>query len=336
MTSSLPPRCPVAYARSAQLLLQSGRAEMALRLLELLPDAIEAQLIAARRCGFTDGWHAHLAADRRAEAETHGTPKTSGHSEFSRPPPPKPTRLDWLRDALADPAKREQARAALRMDDHLLDRIAAGTATLSGDSLAPPSGGIGMSARTRAASVVCWWLNLVAWAGHRSRRCRPGNARDCRPRAHHRRQPAMSHTAAPHRIMDRAFAEAMAREGGDLAHGHALVASRNRLKDVRTMSSHRVLLTTLSHRTSTKGNEYLAGWLGKASVVAFPGEADKFGNPTWDVFLKQPEPRDSPPAPQQRGQAREEPAVPPRCRPWWLLQGLPAGRRDGPPRARLC
>ena len=30
------------------------------------------------------------------------------------------------------------------------------------------------------------------------------------------------------------------------------------------MNGHRVLLTTLSRRTSTKGNEYLAGWLGKA------------------------------------------------------------------------
>jgi hypothetical protein len=35
-------------------------------------------------------------------------------------------------DALADPSRRERARAALRMEDWLLDRIAAGTATLSG------------------------------------------------------------------------------------------------------------------------------------------------------------------------------------------------------------
>ena len=50
------------------------------------------------------------------------------------------------------------------------------------------------------------------------------------------------------------------------------------------MSALRVLLTTLSVRTSAKGSAYLAGWLGKASVVAFPGEADKFGDPTWDLF----------------------------------------------------
>jgi hypothetical protein len=57
------------------------------------------------------------------------------------------------------------------------------------------------------------------------------------------------------------------------------------------MSGNRVLLMTLSCRTSAKGNSYLAGWLGKASVVAFAGEPDKFGNPTWDVFLAEPEPK---------------------------------------------
>ena len=57
------------------------------------------------------------------------------------------------------------------------------------------------------------------------------------------------------------------------------------------MSGNRVLLMTLSCRTSAKGNAYLAGWLGKASVVAFAGEPDKFGNPTWDVFLAEPEPK---------------------------------------------
>ena len=47
----------------------------------------------------------------------------------------------------------------------------------------------------------------------------------------------------------------------------------------------RVLLLTLSERTSGQGNRYLSGWLGKASVVAFAGEPDKHGNPTWDVFV---------------------------------------------------
>src|SRR6476646_1733680 len=53
----------------------------------------------------------------------------------------------------------------------------------------------------------------------------------------------------------------------------------------------RVLLLTLSERTSGKGNRYLSGWLGKASVVAFAGEPDKHGNPTWDLFVSEPQPR---------------------------------------------
>src|SRR4051812_46673359 len=54
----------------------------------------------------------------------------------------------------------------------------------------------------------------------------------------------------------------------------------------------RVLLMQLSERTSGKGNRYMSGWLGKASVVAFQAEEpDKWGNPVWDVFVSTPEPR---------------------------------------------
>jgi hypothetical protein len=56
--------------------------------------------------------------------------------------------------------------------------------------------------------------------------------------------------------------------------------------------SGKVLLATLSVRTSAKGRPYLSGWLGKASVVAFEGEPDKFGNPTWNIYLCEPEPRE--------------------------------------------
>ena len=73
------------------------------------------------------------------------------------------------------------------------------------------------------------------------------------------------------------------------------------------MNNARVLLATLSVRTSAKGNPYLSGRLGKANVVAFAGEPDKFGNPTWDVFLAAPEPKEAsgarpsiPPAPASR------------------------------------
>ncbi len=71
------------------------------------------------------------------------------------------------------------------------------------------------------------------------------------------------------------------------------------------MSNNKVLLTTLSVRTSSKGRQYLAGWLGKASLVAFEGEPDKFGNPTWDLFLVEPEPRDRPSQPARGSQKRE-------------------------------
>jgi hypothetical protein len=48
------------------------------------------------------------------------------------PAPRKPSRLEWLRDALADPSQRERARAALRMEDWLFDRVTGGLVTLSG------------------------------------------------------------------------------------------------------------------------------------------------------------------------------------------------------------
>jgi hypothetical protein len=59
------------------------------------------------------------------------------------------------------------------------------------------------------------------------------------------------------------------------------------------MNGPRVLLMSLSVRTSARGNTYLSGWLGKAQVVGFSGEPDKFGNPTWDIYLAEPEPRTS-------------------------------------------
>ena len=46
----------------------------------------------------------------------------------------------------------------------------------------------------------------------------------------------------------------------------------------------------LSVRTSAKGRAYLSGYLGKAKVVAFAGEADRYRT-TWDVFVSEPKPR---------------------------------------------
>jgi hypothetical protein len=140
----------------------------------------------------------------------------------------------------------------------------------------------------------------------------------------------MSHASRAHRALDVAQAEALARDrervdeaadrqrlaadrDADLAYraalaasgdrfrdvadpGGALVPSKTRLRDARSLSVNRprVLLTKLSVRTSAKGREYLSGWLGKASVVGFPGEADRFGNAVWDIFVSEPERPDDP------------------------------------------
>ena len=48
-----------------------------------------------------------------------------------------------------------------------------------------------------------------------------------------------------------------------------------------------------------KGRQYLSGFLGKSRVIAFEGEADRYGNPTWDIFVGEPEARDGTPAPRQ-------------------------------------
>ena len=82
------------------------------------------------------------------------------------------------------------------------------------------------------------------------------------------------------------------------------------------MNQPRVLLLQLSERTSAKGNRYMAGWLGKASVVAFRGEDDKHGNPTWDVFVSTPEQR-----PDQQQPRADQRALP--------LDRHPAGGSDG-------
>jgi hypothetical protein len=84
------------------------------------------------------------------------------------------------------------------------------------------------------------------------------------------------------------------------------------------MNANRVLLMQLSERTSAKGNAYLSGWLGKASVVAFRGEPDKHGRETWDLFVATPEPRS------EAGQAQR-----PGQRPETVAQRAPARHQGG-------
>src|SRR4051794_14955072 len=102
-----------------------------------------------------------------------------------------------------------------------------------------------------------------------------------------------------------------------------------------TMSTYtpqqRVLLLELSERTSARGNPYMAGWLGKASVVAFRAEhADKHGNPVWQVFVTEPQQE------QQRAQITRHiggaprPANQPASDPGSLSAGaVPADRAPG-------
>jgi hypothetical protein len=110
----------------------------------------------------------------------------------------------------------------------------------------------------------------------------------------------VTHAAAKHRRMDAELTERLARDGGNGPAGGtiapvpvgALLPSRFRLQDLRTMSRPKVLLAKLSVHTSAKGREYLSGFLGKASVVGFKGEPDRFGNPCWNIFVSEPEPRE--------------------------------------------
>jgi hypothetical protein len=69
--------------------------------------------------------------------------------------------------------------------------------------------------------------------------------------------------------------------------------------------SPRVLLMRLSCRTSSRGREYLSGFLGCARVVAFKAkELDRFGNEQWEVFVAEPPQRDQP---RQRPERRDQP-----------------------------
>ena len=115
------PADPIAAARDAVTLLQTGRAAMALRILEGLPDAIEAARRDAASDGFLQGQRAahRVLATRRREAKT--MPVTfSGAS-----------RLQELRLAVADREKRQLVLAALRIDERHLDLILAGRTKLA-------------------------------------------------------------------------------------------------------------------------------------------------------------------------------------------------------------
>jgi hypothetical protein len=52
----------------------------------------------------------------------------------------------------------------------------------------------------------------------------------------------------------------------------------------------KVLILELRERTSAKGTRYLAGWMGKARLVAFAGEPDETGHRVWSIYAAEPEP----------------------------------------------
>jgi hypothetical protein len=92
-----------------------------------------------------------------------------------------------------------------------------------------------------------------------------------------------------HRRMDTAAAEAQIRDGG--SDGAPDIARPRCWRTDTSGQQSKVLLLTLSERTSARGNRYMRGWLGRASVVAFQGEKDEAGNATWDIYVSTPEPR---------------------------------------------
>lgn len=109
----------------------------------------------------------------------------------------------------------------------------------------------------------------------------------------------MTYGAAAHRDLDRRFGDAMARDG-EPGQAGALLPSRLRGKDARSMNAPpqaRVLLAVLSECKSGRGTAYLRGWAGASNLVAFPGEPDDQGRPTWNLYLTERQPREgSPPS----------------------------------------
>lgn len=119
----------------------------------------------------------------------------------------------------------------------------------------------------------------------------------------------MSHASRSHREFDCQFYDALAKDGAESDHGHryALLPSRLRGKDARAMNGPpqaRVLFAVLSECTSGRGTTYLRGWAGASNLIAFRGEDDEQGRPTWQLYLTERQPRDGSPAPRQRASER--------------------------------
>jgi hypothetical protein len=53
----------------------------------------------------------------------------------------------------------------------------------------------------------------------------------------------------------------------------------------------RALFAILTEAVSAAGRPYLRGWAGASNLVAFRGEPDEQGRPTWHLFLAERPPR---------------------------------------------
>lgn len=109
----------------------------------------------------------------------------------------------------------------------------------------------------------------------------------------------MSHAARFHRELDRRAAQAMGE-----APGHALMRSRDRMKDQRSMTDRksRVLLLEAEIRTSERsGRTWYSAWPGKARLIGFEAdEPNDRGHRVIRFFAEEPEPRDGQPTARQR------------------------------------
>ena len=111
----------------------------------------------------------------------------------------------------------------------------------------------------------------------------------------------MTHGAERHRELDRQCARAMGE-----APGHALLPSRLRLKDMKSMSDRkpRILLLEAEIRTSERtGRQWYSAWLGRCRLVGFEtDEPNERGHRVIKFFAEEPEPRAGTPAPARDAQ----------------------------------
>ena len=119
----------------------------------------------------------------------------------------------------------------------------------------------------------------------------------------------MTHASAAHREFDRRFADALACDG-EPGPAAALVRSRHRLRDARTMNAPRkprVLLLEVEVRTSGRtGRPWYAAWLGKARLVGFEAEeANERGHRVIRFYAEEPKSHDGSPVPRRPVVERE-------------------------------